>query len=255
MDGKYHGVIDAIQDQLCIPSTFYYLPIYFQWAEGISAATSDIGTVPYDLPINRCNAPRHESLGQLLTFQAFGVITADQTIFALGHAVPWMVLGLAFTAVGLGLIYTFNVGSPAKILGVTEGGVRFQMPIMIMQATTREQDVLLATAILRRKCDNCWVGAPLVSQLYRRTFHNSLLKQPPITAPNIDPIPILHPGTTQLEEIVPVGWLDGALKAYVAGFREILVIAVAFTGATFISAFEFRFLSIRQTMMAEVQNS
>jgi MFS transporter, DHA2 family, glioxin efflux transporter len=66
---------------------------------------------------------------------------------------------------------------------------------------------------------------------------------------------ILNAGATQLKEIVSSDSLDGVLKAYVAGFRETLVIAIAFAGAALISTLGFRFLSIRQTRIVEGQNS
>jgi len=47
--------------------------------------------------------------------------------------------------------------------------------------------------------------------------------------------------------------LDGVLKAYVAGFRETLIVAIAFGAAAFISAFGFRIQNLRQTRIAEGQ--
>lgn len=121
-------------------------------------------------------------------------------------------LGAAITAVGSGLIYTFDIGSPAKvwigyqvskfwtivrlsidlacfqILGGLGVGFSFQVPIMVTQATTRDKDVPLATAILLCKCSNGWLvwkelcslliwsqlfkplEAPSVSQLRRPPF-------------------------------------------------------------------------------------
>ncbi len=157
--------------------------------EGVSAAISGIRTVPYIIAVSKCNAPQRPSLVQLLTLQALGVIIAGQAISALGHAVPWMMFGAAVTTVGSGLIYTFNIGSPAKvwigyqvrrflaimwlvinlalfqILGGIGVGLSFQVPIMVTQATTREQDVPLATAILLCKCRNDWVARKQLSDL------------------------------------------------------------------------------------------
>ena len=76
------------------------------------------------------------------------------------------------TAIGGGLIYTFDIGSPAgdwigyqvssslasgqrqtvlildQILAGIGVGISFQVPIMLIQSTTKEQEVPLATAIL-----------------------------------------------------------------------------------------------------------
>ena len=64
---------------------------------------------------------------------------------------------------------------------------------------------------------------------------------------------ILNAGATQLEQIVPPASLNGVLEAYVAGFKQTLVVGIAFGGAAFVSAFGFRLMSIRNTRLAEDQ--
>jgi hypothetical protein len=85
-------------------------------------------------------------------------------------------------------------------------------------------------------------------------FQNILLKQLAITAPNLDPSLVLNAGASDLRSFIPSESLHGVLEAYVAGFRGCLIVAIAFGGAAFISAFGFRFTSIRKTIIAEGQN-
>jgi hypothetical protein len=86
-------------------------------------------------------------------------------------------------------------------------------------------------------------------------FQNILLKQLAITAPHLDPSLVLNAGASDIRNIVPSDSLHGVLEAYVAGFRGCLIVAIAFGGAAFVSAFGFRFKSIRETSLAEGQNS
>lgn len=82
------------------------------------------------------------------------MIISGQFISATGYATPWMIAGAAVTALGSGLIYTFDVDSSAgkwigfQIIGGVGIGLSFQVPIMLTQATTCEADVPLATAII-----------------------------------------------------------------------------------------------------------
>jgi hypothetical protein len=45
--------------------------------------------------------------------------------------------------------------------------------------------------------------------------------------------------------------LQGVLEAYVSGFRECLIVGIAFGGAAFLAAFGFRFTNIKRTAAAE----
>jgi len=116
--------------------TFYYLPIYFQSVQGVSASTSGVRTVPFILAVTFC------------------VVIVGQIITKTGYAYPWMIVGAAITTIGSGMIYTFDTNSPAgkwigyQILCGIGVGVSFQVPVMLIQATTKDADVPLATATL-----------------------------------------------------------------------------------------------------------
>ena len=84
-------------------------------------------------------------------------------------------------------------------------------------------------------------------------FQNTLLKQLSVTAPQVDRFTILNAGATGLKNIVPAESMEGVLEAYVAGFRETLILAIAFGGAAFITAFSFRSTSIQKIRLAESQ--
>jgi hypothetical protein len=78
-------------------------------------------------------------------------------------------------------------------------------------------------------------------------FQNTLLKQLPITAPGLNPQIVLDAGASELKRVIP----EQFLQAYVSGFRECLIVGIAFGGAAFLAAFGFRFTNIKRTAAAE----
>lgn len=71
----------------------YYLPIYFQSVDGVSAADSGIRNVPL-------------VLGAAL----FSIISGG-LISLTGQFAPFLILGGAITSIGSGLLYTLDIGS------------------------------------------------------------------------------------------------------------------------------------------------
>ncbi|CAN9316387.1 unnamed protein product [Alternaria alternata] len=216
--------------------TFYYLPIYFQSVQGVSASTSGVRTVPFILAVTFC------------------VVIVGQIITKTGYAFPWMIVGAAITTIGSGMIYTFDTHSPAgkwigyQILCGIGVGVSFQVPVMLIQATTKDADVPLATATLL--FIQTLGGAFGVSSA-QAAFQNTLLKQLAITAPGLNPQIVLDAGASELKRVIPEQFLQGVLEAYVSGFRECLIVGIAFGGAAFLAAFGFRFTNIKRTAAAE----
>jgi hypothetical protein len=165
-----------------------------------------------------------------------------------------MIAGAAITTIGSGMIYTFDMDSSAgvwigyQILGGIGIGISFQVPIMLTQATTVEADVPVATATLLFIQT---LGGAFSVSIAQAVFQNILLKRLPITAPGLDPAIVLNAGASELQAVVPPQFLRGVLKAYVSGFRGCLIVAIVFGGAAFISAFGFRFTTVRKTALAE----
>ena len=82
-------------------------------------------------------------------------------------------------------------------------------------------------------------------------FQNTLLKQLAITAPGLNPQIVLDAGASELKRVIPEQFLQGVLEAYVSGFRECLIVGIAFGGAAFLAAFGFRLTNIKRTAAAE----
>lgn len=93
------------------------------------------------------------------------------------------------------------------------------------------------------------IGVPTA----QAAFQNTLLKTLRRTAPDVDPYSILNAGASDLKSLVPSSSLNGVLEAYVAGFRETLIVGIAFAGAAVIASAGFRFMSVKETRRIEGQ--
>ncbi|USP81914.1 hypothetical protein yc1106_09188 [Curvularia clavata] len=216
--------------------TFYYIPIYFQSVQGVSASTSGVRTVPYILAVTLC------------------VVVVGQVISKTGYAFPWMILGAGITAVGSGLIYTFDISSPSskwigyQILAGLGVGVSFQVPVMLIQATTKEDDVPLTTATLLFIQT---LGGAFGISAAQTAFQNILLKRLAVTAAGLNPALVLQAGASEIRSSFPAQYIEGVLEAYVSGFRATMIVTIAFSAAAFLAGFGFRFTTIKRTTELE----
>ena len=74
----------------------YYLPIYFQVVSGVSASKSGVRNLPYILGV------------------ALMTIVSGVGITVTGIYLPFMLIGTILGTVGVGLLYTLDVGSPSS---------------------------------------------------------------------------------------------------------------------------------------------
>ncbi|KAH8690387.1 major facilitator superfamily domain-containing protein [Phaeosphaeriaceae sp. PMI808] len=117
-------------------SFIYYLPIWFQAIKGASAVRSGI----YNLP--------------LIISQTIASIIAGGMVTKFGYYNPFMYLGSALTAMGAGLVTTFEVDtSTGKWIGyqILFGfgcGLGFQIPTVVAQTILPLQDVSTGVAFV-----------------------------------------------------------------------------------------------------------
>ena len=154
----------------------------------------------------------------------------------------------------------------SQIVGGLGVGVSFQVPVMLIQATTKEADVPLTTATLLCMCTSNvtsllritdpskviqTLGGAFGVSAAQTAFQNILVKRLAVTAAGLDPAIVLHAGATEIRKSIPAEYVEGVLKAYVSGFRGCLIVAIAFGGAAFFAAFGFRFTTIKKTTALE----
>ena len=112
----------------------YYLPIYFQSVDGVSASQSGIRNIPFVLGVS------------IFTIFSGGMISA------LGWYVPWLFAGSILATIGNGLLYTLDIGSSSSkwigyqaLTGIGLG-LSVQVPMIANQAFVKVRDIPPVTA-------------------------------------------------------------------------------------------------------------
>lgn len=117
----------------------YYLPIYFQSIDGVSAIGSGVHNLPFIIAVS--------------IFTVLSGVSISMT----GYPAPFVIGGAAVATVGCGLIYTFDIGTPTgkwigyQILAGFGNGLGVQVPMIMAQANTDSNDMAATTAILMCK--------------------------------------------------------------------------------------------------------
>ena len=130
----------------CYFLLLYYLPIYFQSIQGVDAIQSGVHNLP--MVIATC------------IFILLGGIVVSKT----GYATAPMPTGAALGTVGAGLLYTFDVGTPAskwigyQVLVGASLAFPFQNALNIVHADVDSEDVSSVTSILYCKSYLSMVG-------------------------------------------------------------------------------------------------
>ncbi len=89
----------------------YYLPIYFQSIDGVSAADSGVRNLPFIIAIAICTIGSGEFWTKALHHRPGANRLPGISVSVWGHYTGIMVVGSIITTIGAGLIYTLNIGS------------------------------------------------------------------------------------------------------------------------------------------------
>lgn len=201
----------------------YYLPIYFQAIQNVSASNSGVRNIPLILSVS------------LLT------IVSGVLITVFGQFGYLMVLAGVIETVGSGLIYTFQIDTSSGMwigyqivcgIGI---GLGCQIPIIVTQGTVDPADLASVSAItlfLQTIGGAFWVSAA------QAAFTNTLVKKLPQLAPDVDPALVVATGATNLRQVFTAEQLVGILQAYMDGLKVSFLLAIVLGGITVIvSAF------------------
>jgi len=200
----------------------YYLPLYFQIVNGVSASQSGIRNLPLIIAVS------------LATIVSGGLISA------FGHFVPMFIVGSAVGTVGAGLLYTLGVGSSSgmwigyQVVAGLGLGLIFQIPIITAQAVTAPEDLSSATAMILFA--QSFGGAVFISA-GEAAFANTIINVLPSYVPSLDPHVVIHTGIGSLRSAFPADLLPGIINAYMEGLKVDFAIAIAAVGIAFIGCF------------------
>jgi MFS family permease len=194
----------------------YYLPIYFQSVRGTSAITSAVHNLPF-------------LIGGLTSMVSGAALSATNQF------IPFMAIGAALSAVGGGLIYTFEVDTPTgnwigyQIIAGASTGFISQSPIMASTAIADMSDMSTVSAM-------CLffqhVGGSLAVPAAESIFNNLLYKSLPQYAPGVDARTIATLGASDFRQYVTPEQLPGVLQAYMHGLKGVFALATALLAAS-----------------------
>lgn len=211
-------------------SHIFYLPFYFQAAKGTTAEESGIRTVAYLVSITVSS------------------IVVGGTITLIGYYTPFMWIGSAIFTIGSGLLYTLKVDSRPglwigyQILAGIGAGAGVQIPFIAVQVVTSEKDMPTANACVM--FFNSLGGAIAIS-IAQNIFINSLTREIPVYAPDMDPRVIIAAGATWVRTVTPEYLLQGVLVAYTKAITSAFILAIATAGIAFCVSFGMEWKSVK----------
>jgi hypothetical protein len=144
-------------------------------------------------------------------------IVSGAIVSTLGYYTPFMLASSVIMAIGAGMISTFQVdtGSPKwigyQILFGTGVGVGMQQPLISVQASLKDSDVPIGTAIMMFAQ---LLGGALFISVAQNVFQNELIENVAAAVPGLDTMMVVNVGATQLQTQIPSQYLPAVLVAY-----------------------------------------
>ncbi|MCJ1396705.1 hypothetical protein MMC18_009597 [Xylographa bjoerkii] len=213
----------------------YYLPIWFQGVQQVSAFESGVRTMPL-----------------ILGFIVFALLSGILTS-VIGFYNPFMIISSILTPIGIGLLTTLNPSSPRAHwisyqalfgLGV---GTGIQQPLMVIQTVLPESDVPIGTALIT--LTQSLFGAVFVS-VAQSVFQARLASNIATVLPGFDISTILtSSGATDITAALPPDAKNkgpALLDAYSKSITQTFYIAVALGVLSMIGALGIEWKTIKK---------
>ena len=192
----------------------YYLPLYFQTVQGISARESGIRNLPFLVTM-------------LLT-----PILSGALISLTGYYVPFMWLGAALATIGSGLLTTLQPHSPNGVLSGYQFlaglglGLCTQIPFNAVQYILPKEQMIMGSALVSF-CNS--LGPILGTNIGQAVFANTFLRRLK-GVPGVDARAVLRAGLTapQAADALPV-----VRQAFNEALTRAFILAVVSGGLAF----------------------
>ncbi|KAF7333853.1 Major facilitator superfamily transporter [Mycena venus] len=212
------SIVASAWFSLCLGSSFfiivYFLPIWFQTIKEVSALKSGIDNLPMILSL------------------FIGSLIAGVAVTAIGYYTPFMILSSILTAVGVGLISTFSIGTTHthwigyQIIYGLGVGFGLQQPFIAVQTVLTLQDIPTGVTLLVFMKT---LGGALSVSLAQTILSNNLKSGLSSKLPGVNPAIILGAGAINLQGSVGAQDLATVISVYndalVAAYRVSVVLA------------------------------
>ncbi|TGZ78952.1 MFS general substrate transporter [Ascodesmis nigricans] len=209
----------------------YYLPLWFQAIQGVSATNSGIRSLPL-----------------LLGLTIFSVV-AGGTITALGQYAPFIIVGTAISTVGIGLLTTLEVDSGAgkwigyQLIAGIGIGLAMQQPMIAAQTVLKTEDIPVGTAAII--FSQTLGGALFIAvglNIFTNEFSSKLSKLPGVNVPMV-----LATGATSLKQSPAFApeLLPQVIEAYSASITQSFYASVAMAIVGFLGSLGMEWKSVK----------
>ncbi|KAI1461587.1 MFS general substrate transporter [Annulohypoxylon moriforme] len=211
--------------------TVYYLPLWFQVVQGVSAVQSGIDTLPLVLSL------------VVASFVSGGLTQK------LGYYVPSMIICPTIMSVGLGLLSTFDVGeSSAHWIGyqflVGFGlGMGMQSAGLAAQAVLPKPDIPTGISIIFFVQQ---LGGAVFTSVGQNLL-SSYMVQHVSEVPGLSPEQITNDGATGLVESVPPSSRPAVRKLYNDALSRVFLCGMGVALVAFVAAFFMEWKNIKKT--------
>ncbi|KAL7623514.1 hypothetical protein AAE478_007197 [Parahypoxylon ruwenzoriense] len=202
-------------------AVLYNVPLYFQVINGLSPQDSGIRTIPV-----------------ILATSATSMISSI-VISKVGVFQPFLIAGGALSAIGAGLIYTFDLDTGLGkeigyqiIFGVGTGVV--QIPAMVGGTLAANEDKAVSLSTV---CVTQFYSAAYVIAATDSIMNNLILNNLPRYAPEIDPHQVLLIGAGGLQDVFSGETLRSVRQAFVDGLKGAWALGIALFCISFFCAF------------------
>ncbi|KAH8649754.1 major facilitator superfamily domain-containing protein [Tricladium varicosporioides] len=209
----------------------YYMPIYFQSIQGVSATESGIRFIALVAP------------------QIIATIIVGGIISKFGYYVPFMIGGTAISIVGYGLLTTLSVGTATKIWAtylVINGigmGSGMNVPYTALQAVLSDNDIPTGNAI----SVFFWqLGGAIAASISQSIFINGISKRVSSQLPSLDPSAVISAGAANLEHLASNADILQVLRQiYAAALREVFIYALVAACLAFLFTLGMEWLNLK----------
>ncbi|GJC99028.1 major facilitator superfamily transporter [Colletotrichum higginsianum] len=199
----------------------YYLPIWFQAVQGVSAVESGVRSLP------------------MLVGNLIFSLVAGAAVTTWGYYTPFMMLSSVLMCVGYGLISTFSPDTSSamwigyQIIAGAGVGVGMQQPLIAVQVVLDMVDVPTGTAII---IFTQQIGGAIFVAIGQTVFTNQLVERLVQHVPDIDPHSVIAAGVTAIRKTVDAEFLPAVARAYSDALTQTFLVSAVTASATIIGA-------------------
>ncbi|KAI0121109.1 major facilitator superfamily domain-containing protein [Xylariales sp. AK1849] len=227
------SILAGFFSTLCIGSASmlftYYLPLWFQAVQGLSAVDSGIRTLPLVISL-------------VVASIASGVL-----ISRIGYYTPFLIIGICFMAVGAGMMTTLQIDtSTAKLVGyqILYGfglGLVSQVPNLAAQTVLPKADIPIGSSLMF--FSQLLSGAIFVS-VGQNILDNQLIQRLS-SIPGFSAETVVNTGVTSLTNL-PDSEKTPVLAAYNESIRTVFLAGLIITCLNMISALAMEWQSVKK---------